>query len=116
MPLQTGTWTASVSGNQATFQISFVDALGNVTVTGPGLFSAVSQGFWDEDAQKLMLFSSSGAPLFVGYLFTDTVNLTGVTGSVIFTLAGEVEFFEQGGIALAAKRSTFGWYAQIGVD
>jgi hypothetical protein len=71
--------------------------------------------------------ASSVAPeqlvqVYVGYLFTDSVNLLNVTGSIVFTLVGEVQQF-QANVALPgntsaanAKRSVFGWYAQIGVD
>ena len=57
-------------------------------------------GLWDESAQRLTLWLaadmagvSSPAVMFTGYLFTDTENLTGVVGSVVFTLAGQIEHF-----------------------
>jgi hypothetical protein len=106
-------------GGASQLLISTVDSLGNVTGTFTGQLLGSVQGFWDEDAQKLLLLVTSALNtvigVFVGYLFTDTVNLTGVTGSVIFTLAGEFESFSPLS-APTAKRSTFGWYAQIGVD
>jgi hypothetical protein len=77
-------------------------------------------GFWDEDAQKLTLLleDTSNSEVYTGYLFTDPINLAGQSGSVIFTLAGFVECFQPISpfVAATAKRSVFGWYAQIGVD
>lgn len=115
MPLQTGTWTMNVGG-QVTQMTIGNDANGKVAVQiiGANPLSAL----WDEDSQRLILSSSEGQ-LFVGYFFTDTVNLTGVKGAALFTLVGTVENYVQGriiGPLSTAKRSTFGWYAQIGVD
>jgi hypothetical protein len=117
MPLQAGDWTANVGGTQMQLKIIGVDPQGNVTALF-GFAASEAPGFWDEDSQRLTLLSAT--QLFVGYLFTDPVNLTGVSGSVVFTLAGVVEDVipPAGGIGPAptAKRSAFGWYAQIGVD
>jgi hypothetical protein len=80
------------------------------------------RGFWDEDGQKILLLATAGTLaipvilVFTGYMFTDPMNTTGVTGSVIFAIAGEVESFGAANEATSARRSTFGWYAQIGVD
>ena len=119
MPLQTGTWTANVGGVPTHLNIIGVDANGRVN----GYFgTSVSNAgaFWDEDSQRLTLLNwpaNSPPQVFVGYLFTDPVNLTGVSGSVVFTLAGVVEDLPGAwGPAPTAKRSAFGWYAQIGVD
>ena len=114
MPLQAGDWAANVGGTQMQFKISGVDPQGNVTALF--VFAGLeAPGFWDEDSQRLTLLRST--QLFVGYLFTDPVNLTGVSGSVVFTLAGVVEDLPGAwGPAPTAKRSAFGWYAQIGVD
>lgn len=127
MPLQIGNWVANINGNVITsigLQINSVDSQG--AVTAAFLTSATSasaaNGFWDEDSQKLTLFLGQslveGAEIFTGYLLTDSINLLGVTGSVIFTLAGFFECFQSKSpfVAAAAKRSVFGWYAQIGVD
>jgi hypothetical protein len=75
------------------------------------------QGFWDEDGQKVMLFTNPGGQMFVGYLFSDRVNLTGVPGSAIFTLAGYAETFaiSRVGPPATSGRSMCGWYAQLGV-
>jgi hypothetical protein len=129
VPLQIGTWLINVGGlGVGNLVIAGVDAQGNVSATlGP---SGRLSGFWDEDAQKLTLTLfpvntqiPTVVQIFVGYLFTDPVNLLGVTGSVFFTLAGHVEnFIPMGGAIFrlgppaTAKRSVFGWYAQIGVD
>jgi hypothetical protein len=115
MPLQTGSWIANLGGVTSPFQIQSVDAQGNVTFA---IAQSAGFGFWDEDSQRLYLITSpQGNPpwqTFVAYLFQDSVNLTGVTGSIIFTLVGFFEDF--GGSNVTAKRSTFGWYAQIGID
>jgi hypothetical protein len=119
MPLQTGTWTANLGGSVVQIQINSVDPSG--TVLG-NVGAAEAGGLWDEDAQKLTLMLTQAQlppSLLTGYLFTDSVNTVGVSGSVIFTLAGYCENFSAA-VALAirptAKRSVFGWYAQIGVD
>lgn len=113
MPLQQGTWSANLNGVQTQLKITGVDAQGRVN----GSWSSTDGwGFWDEDAQRLTFFV--WPHLLVGYLFTDPINLTGVNGTVIFTLAGSFETFPDpaAGEFPSAKRSNFGWYAQIGVD
>ena len=125
MPLQHGTWTINVAGaGTTTLQIEAVDSQGNLT----GQINSIPcTGFWDELAQKLTVpVVSAESPIIlqilVGYLFTDPVNLLGVTGSVILTLAGYVESFSPSvslvanAPAVTAKQTSFGWYAQIGVD
>lgn len=122
MPLQVGVWTANVGGTVTQFDISSVNSQGSVLGT---LGGSTGQGFWDEDSQRLYFVCSAGAgsnpiQVFIAYLFQDSVNLTGVTGLVFFTLAGVVQSFSgQGqfvGPTPTATRSDFGWYAQIGVD
>ena len=122
MPLQSGSWTASVGGTPTTFAVTSVDASGNVVGTLGGISG---QGFWEENSQILHFIcnpaeaNSQSAQRFVAYLFQDPMNITGVVGSIVFTLAGYVETFCEGrgiGPAPIAKRSVFGWYAQIGVD
>jgi hypothetical protein len=122
MPLQAGSWTANFGGVPSQLQITGVDAQGNVSGSIAG--NPIS-GFWDEDSQRITLLRapSPGFQLFVGYLFTDPINLTGLTGSVHFTLTGYVEDFSMQaqapthiGPPPSAKRSVFGWYAQIAVD
>jgi hypothetical protein len=126
MPLQLGGWTFNVAGaGVTTLEIQAVDTAGDVTAT---LGDIPYIGFWDEAAQKLTLSLVSAEDfvtqqVLVGYLFTDSVNLLGVTGSVILTLTGYVENFTSALTILqpswpvaTAKRSVFGWYAQIGVD
>jgi hypothetical protein len=131
VPLQLGDWTFNLLG-AATGGLS-IDVVGtDGSVTGllalPGQLEGFPiTGFWDEAGQKLSMSLASAAnpiiqQVFVGYLFTDSVNVLGVTGSVIFTLTGYVENFAPvlnlapNGPAVTAKRSIFGWYAQIGVD
>ncbi|MBV9700156.1 MAG: hypothetical protein JO078_08530 [Candidatus Eremiobacteraeota bacterium] len=121
MPLQAGNWTASIAGMPTQLQIKSVDQGGLVTGT---IGSLTGQGYWDEDSQKLFLlcsFAGGPAQVFIAYLFTDSVNLTGVTGTVVFTLAGYVQDFTEQSLQIvgptpSAKRPIFGWYAQIGVD
>ena len=43
----------------------------------PGFGPWLCRAFWDEDAQKLLLFGQN--QVLVGYLFTDSVNLTGLS-------------------------------------
>ena len=125
MALQTGTWAASVGGENLPLTITSVGANGSVKATlGPEQIGGLNcAGFWDEDSQRLSLISSGqgGSLMLTGYQFTDPINITGVSGSVIFTLAGIVDYFgtqppNQPGPAPSAKQSSFGWYAQIGVD
>jgi hypothetical protein len=72
---------------------------------------------------------SALAQTFVAYLFTDPVKLLGVNGSVVFTLTGSATtfrpaggrtpagpIFQPFGPFATAKRSVFGWYAQIGIE
>jgi hypothetical protein len=123
MPLQAGTWTLNINGSMNEFTIA-VGSAGNVSGTLGLATPLIVNGFWDETAQKITMISAlvgggQAVQIYVGYLFTDPVNLLGVTGSIIFTLVGEVQQF-QGSVNLgtnaSAKRSVFGWYAQIGVD
>ena len=125
MPLQAGTWAANVGGENLPLNITGVFPDGSVEATlGPGSTGGIKYaGFWDEDSQRLCLIASgnAGSLMLTGYLFTDQVNLTGVVGSVIFTLAGVIDFFGTPSANLpgptpTAKRSSYGWYAQIGVD
>jgi len=131
MPLQTGSWTANVGGVPTQIQITGMDGQGNVS----GNISGNSfSGFWNEDSQRITFLlapltvgENLSIQIFVGYLFTDPVNLTGASGTVFFTLTGYVEDFLTGvtanpappgliGPPPSAKCSLFGWYAQIGVD
>ena len=122
MPLPTGNWIANFAGRTQPLVITSVDPSGRVSGTLPNLQSQVS-GAWDEDGQKLtfILVSAFQAANFMAtaYLFTDPINLTGVVGSVIFTLAGQIEYYalqDSLGLNPTARRAAFGWYAQIGVD
>ncbi|MBV8364446.1 MAG: hypothetical protein JO033_01100 [Acidobacteriaceae bacterium] len=116
MALQVGAWTANVSGTPTYITINDVDTEGNVNgFVGP---NPLTGGFWDEDAQRIVLVCLQ--QVYVGYLFTDTINLIAPSGSVILTLSGYVQDYGSttGGMGPnpTAKRSVFGWYAQIGVD
>jgi len=99
----------NLGGTVNTLEIVSVNSEGNAVAKVGGV---AYMGMWDEDSQKLML--SARGQLLVGYLFTDTVNLTAVNGTVFFTLAGTAESY-QPGFEFAPKHSTVGWYAQIGV-
>ena len=127
MPLQSGQWTVNVNGIllPGGITINGVDPQGNVSATSPDINFV--GGFWDEDAQKLtLLLRILTVPpdpfvpqIMVGYLFTDSVNLLGVSGTVFFTLAGSLHSFSSTNIPVGtatAKRPVVGWYAQIGVD
>jgi hypothetical protein len=131
MPLETGTWILNASGIQLQLEIVSVDVRGNVVgiLSSPGEPLRVF-GFWDEGAQKLVfqvfgvppsgVISSGGAIyVFTGFLFTDQFRLTGVTGSVVFTLSGYFEVLpapdQIGVIRATSEKCLFGWYAQIGV-
>jgi hypothetical protein len=132
LPLPTGTWITSIGGKRQSLEISSVDASGQV-VGGVRLLPTALitlNGVWDEDGQKLTLVGplvpvapgDLRAPFIAtAYLFSDPINLTGVIGSVIFTLCGQIEYFAQNdpdplGLSPSARRSAFGWYAQIGID
>lgn len=120
MALQTGAWSANIGGVPMALTIESITAKGAVTASLPG--ASFCNGFWDEDEQSLtFVVFSPQAPMqiFTGYLFTDSVNVMGVSGSVFLTLAGTFESYPVTGVlgpAPSAKRSAFGWYAQIGVD
>ena len=125
MPLETGTWTINANGQLGQLNISSVVPSGNlsgtiyvggVTPVDPSTF----QGFWDETSQKITFGLTdvlhNGFQVYTGFLFQDQIRITGVTGSVVFTLAGYVQIFGAvGGLSSTARRSLFGWYAQIGV-
>ena len=97
-----------------------MDAAGNFvgTLTFNGVSSPAS-GFWDEISQKLMFVEKiSGAGIlqqpsraYTGFLFGDQFRMPGLSGSVVFTLAGSFEIFQDTGGT--ADRPVFGWYAQI---
>jgi hypothetical protein len=116
MPLQAGTWTVSLGGRVTSLDI--IDASqANLNGTLDGVGFQKGSALWDEDAQRLMVFVNGPPRVFVGYLFTDQVNLTGVTGSIIFTLTGYVEHFNTSSPdKVSARKSVLGWYAQIGVE
>ena len=124
MPLPTGTWIASFAGSAVRLAITSVEPSGMVSGQVLNTGNPVS-GAWDEDGQKLTFVVLPTAALraatlvATGYLFTDPVNLTGVVGSVVFTLAGQIEYYALDdffGLNPTARRAAFGWYAQIGVD
>jgi hypothetical protein len=130
LPLPTGTWITSIGGKRQSLEIISVDdsgqVVGQVRLLPDALISLY--GVWDEDGQKLTLVGSQGqggegevpAPFMAtAYLFSDPINLTGVTGDVIFTLCGQIEYFALNdlfGLSPSARRSAFGWYAQIAID
>jgi hypothetical protein len=132
MPLETGTWMIIANGQSGQLIISSVVSSGNLSGTmyvpgvTPGEPSTI-QGFWDETSQKITFGLTDVLNVFqvyTGFLFQDRFRITGVTGSVVFTLAGCFQTFTVqgsigslvGSVAVTARRHTFGWYAQIGVD
>ena len=122
MPLPTGTWTLNHSGNVDSLAISAVDVSGGVTGI-LNAFNAASPilGLWDEALQRLTFQVSvvvgpvKQTFVFTGYLFQDTISITGLTGSTIFTLAGNLAGV-QPTLGITAQKPMSGWYAQIGVD
>lgn len=118
MPLQTGAWTINANGTVGQMRLDSVDPQGNVRGVYAGGFPFL--GFWDEASQRLTFAVTLSAPapgglvqLYTGFLFEDQVRITGVTGGLVLTLAGYFEDFRP---PATAKRSSFGWYAQIGVE
>jgi hypothetical protein len=112
MPLATGTWTLNSNGSLGELVIQSVDTTGNLTgslVIGSGKATTVS-GFWDEISQKIAFEAGLGG--YTGCLFQDQFRMPGLTGSVVFTLAGS---FVVAGVGNTPAQLAFGWYAQIGV-
>lgn len=121
MPLQLGNWQLNLNGVPGTLTISSVDAQGNVagTITGGPSFPGIqASGFWNELAQELTVWvvaiAGGVSPVFRGCLFPDTMRISGVSGAVLYTLAGLYEL--PPGHGGSAHQNVFGWYAQIGVD
>ena len=114
MPLQTGVWSLNSNGALGQLAITGVDPAGTVTgtLTASGGTASTIAGFWDENSQKLSI--AVGYQAFTGFMFEDQYRMPGITGAVVFTLAGFVEEFTSTGGA-GAGRAVFGWYAQIGV-
>jgi hypothetical protein len=123
MPLPTGAWMMNSNGNAGTLIIDAVDLHGNLTDLNGNSTGALRllgglpspgeiRGFWDEASQKLTFLTIGGpGDAYTGFLFQDQFRMPGITGSVVFTLAGYFESFQKG----TADRPVFGWYAQIGV-
>lgn len=127
MPLETGAWMLIANGQSGQIIISSVVPSGNLSGTmyvpgvTPGETSTI-QGFWDQTSQKIT-FGLTDVQLnvfqvYTGSLFQDRFRITGVTGSVVFTLSGCFRSFQgsMGSLVGSARRHTFGWYAQIGVE
>jgi len=111
MPLTTGTWSININGTLAQINIESVDSAGNLT--GTLKFSTETtgvSGFWDELSQKVTFFLADQSQAYTGFLFQDRFRMPGLTGSVVFTLAGTYQDFANG----STDRLAFGWYAQIG--
>jgi hypothetical protein len=121
MPLQTGRWIMNLNGRVMSLAI---DSVNQGEVKGSVDNLDFDKAFWDEDAQKLMVVitnrklpTQDPPRVFVGYLFTDPVNFTGVRGSIFFTLTGYVEHFgESTSVPITPRKSVLGWYAQTGVE
>ena len=120
MPLQTGSWTINTSGNVGEVVITGVDASGNLngTLSIAGLPPAPTIGYWDEITQEISFWASIGLggdiAMYTGHLFADSMRIGGISGAVVYTLAGTARLTSV--LGGSARRHLFGWYAQIGVD
>ena len=125
MPLPTGTWKATVNGAESPLRIDPLDAQG--VFTGQ-IFGGRIKGFWNEAGQKIQFASfaeiGGGAQtpvfgIFEGYLFRSPIHPE-PGQDVVVTLVGSLLVSAQAiglevlpGIVPSARRSTFGWMAQI---
>jgi len=121
MPLETGTWTINTNGSVGQLTINAVDTSGNLSAIFllSGTPTQSIQGFWDETSQKITFYvlGIGAVQVYTGFLFQDQFRITGVTGSVVFMLAGYFQLFgKYGDLVGIARRNLFGWYAQIGLE
>jgi hypothetical protein len=121
----TGTWEIHANGAVEQLVLN-IDNAGNVT----GQFDAGIEGFWDEDAKKLVfqrMVSASSVPdamqrlqVFTGYHYSVRDSSPGPSGPagpttndhtpIEHTLAGHFEAFV--GTGATAQRVRYGWYAR----
>ena len=124
MSLPTGTWKANVNGTQSPLRIDPLDAQG---VSTGQIFGGRIKGFWNEAGQKIQFasFSDIGGGqspvfgVFEGYLFRSPPQpepgqdvVVTLVGSLLVT-AQAIGSNQLPGIVPSARRSTFGWMAQI---
>jgi hypothetical protein len=116
MSLKTGDWNMNENGIEGTLAITNVDANGAVSGKLGGFNIS---GIWDETSRTLTFafpVGVSGTPrFFKGFLFsTPRTPAPGI--DIVWTLAGYVQAPEVGMAAALggnARRSAFGWFAQI---
>ena len=130
MPLQIGAWTLDANGTLGQLTIDSVDTAGvlNGSLDLNGEHRQI-EGFWDEISQEISFNAFQrwvilGIDLppnvgihnatYTGHLFTDSTRMAGISGAVVYTLAGSYEASQSTGAS--ARRHLFAWYAQIGVD
>jgi hypothetical protein len=113
--LPLGTWEVNAGGDRGPLHLVSVSPQGELRGT---LFGQEMVGVWDEHAQKVMFVRTpnlavpSTAQLYIGYLFRTPGGLRG-EGTATYTLAGS--FTAVAGPGVTASRTTYGWYAQLGV-
>lgn len=122
MPLKTGTWKINSNGTVGELYISAVEGGGNVTgrvlIDAPRLDDI--EGFWNELTQELIFqrIMKPGDPtalqIYRGFLFEDPLRVSGVGGSIAYTLSGYFDAFT--GAGGFPQRYQYGWYAQIGLS
>ena len=127
MPLPYGTWKALVNGAEGLLRIDPPDAQG---IFVGRVFGSTIKGFWNEAAQKIQFSSyaelGAGAQtpvfgIFEGYLFRSPLNPNpgqDVTVTLVGSLLASAQVVGTGTPVLpevvpSARRSTFGWMAQI---
>jgi hypothetical protein len=117
MSLKLGDWKTNFNGDEGVLTLQGVDVNGVVSGT---FHSSPILGLWDETARRISFsFKVTSqipySPLFKGILMSTPRNPQ-PGQDIIWTLLGSFHAFElaivqgQGG---NARRSTFGWFAQI---
>jgi hypothetical protein len=115
----TGTWEIHANGAVEPLVLN-VDSAGNVT----GQFGSGIEGFWDEDAKRLVfqrMLSASSVPdtvqrlqVFTGYHYSVHEDVPPQVPPdhhrIEHTLAGHFEAFA--GTGATAQRVRYGWYAR----
>ncbi|WP_147417601.1 hypothetical protein [Sphingomonas cavernae] len=126
MQLRTGAWEANIDGVEATLSIVSVDPAGIVTgqLVNYSDPTIVINGLWDDTAQRLTFLTNAtaagggGSPsreFFEAYLIS-TPQRPAPGQDIVWTLAGSVQSIGHGSLGTHlsnARRSRFGWFAQI---